>query len=238
MQSEWLMAEVLKLENITRTFAGPRADVRAVDDVCLSLAEGDFTAIVGPSGCGKSTLLLCAGGLLRPNSGRVTIDGQDPYSLTSDARARLRAQAVGFVFQQFHLVPFLSVRDNILAPAMALTGSSADAAGGRADELIEHFGLTSRRDHTPAALSSGERQRTALARALLNKPKLLLADEPTGNLDAENGQVVLQHLREFAAAGGAVLLVTHDTDAVAMAGTTIRLRDGRIVENEPAAVNA
>jgi len=232
------MAELLKLEHVVRTYAGPHADVRAVDDVSLSLSPGDFTAVVGPSGCGKSTLLLCAGGLLQPSSGRVAVDGRDPYALTNEQRAQLRAETIGFVFQQFHLVPFLSVRDNILAPAMALPDGTTQAATTRADELIDRFGLKSRRDHTPAALSSGERQRTALARALLNEPKLLLADEPTGNLDAENGRLVLQHLREFADAGGAVLLVTHDPEAVTMTGQTIRLRDGRLVEGEPVTVGA
>jgi putative ABC transport system ATP-binding protein len=174
-------------------------------------------------------MLLCSGGLLRPSSGQVKIVETDPYELTSDARAKLRAETIGFVFQQFHLVPFLSVRDNILAPAMALGTSILAEVAARADELIEHFGLTSRRDHTPGALSSGERQRTALARALLNKPRLILADEPTGNLDSENGERVLTHLREFADSGGGVLLVTHDEQAISKADNTVRLQDGRVV---------
>ena len=224
-----MMAALLQLENVGRQYAGPAGEVRALDGVSLALSPGQFTAVIGPSGCGKSTLLLCSGGLLSPSSGQVRIAETDPYALAADDRAKLRAEKIGFVFQQFHLVPFLSVRDNILAPAMALGAGVAADVAGRADELIEHFGLTSRRDHTPGALSSGERQRTALARALLNKPQLILADEPTGNLDTENGERVLTHLREFADSGGGVLLVTHDDHALAKADETIRLLDGRVV---------
>jgi putative ABC transport system ATP-binding protein len=224
------MQPILKLEHIGHTYAGQHDDVRALDDVSLQLDAGQFHAVVGPSGCGKSTLLLCAGGLLQPTSGTLSVTGVDPYALAGDARAKLRARAIGFVFQQFHLVPFLSVRDNVLAPMMALEDLATADVNARADALLERFGLTHRRDHLPAALSSGERQRTALARALLNQPKLLLADEPTGNLDSENAAIVLSHLREFSEAGGAVLLVTHDEQAVAKADTAIRLRDGRIVD--------
>lgn len=223
------MQPILKLEHVGHTYTDAQHDVRALDDVSLQLDAGQFHAVVGPSGCGKSTLLLCAGGLLQPTSGKVSVTGSDPYALAGDARAKLRARTIGFVFQQFHLVPFLSVRDNVLAPMMALDAPAADVTR-RADALLERFGLAPRRDHLPAALSSGERQRTALARALLNEPHLLLADEPTGNLDSENAAIVLTHLREFSEAGGAVLLVTHDEQAVAKADTAIRLRDGRIVD--------
>jgi putative ABC transport system ATP-binding protein len=223
------MQPILKLEHVGHTYAGQPNNVRAIDDVSLQLDPGQFHAVVGPSGCGKSTLLLCAGGLLQPTSGKVIVSGVEPYALAGDARAKLRARSIGFVFQQFHLVPFLSVRDNVLAPMMALDDPTPADLAARADALLERFGLSHRRDHLPAALSSGERQRTALARALLNEPKLLLADEPTGNLDSENAAIVLTHLREFAGAGGAVLLVTHDEQAVAKADTAIRLRGGRIV---------
>ena len=169
-------------------------------------------AVRGPSGCGKTTLLLTAGGLLRPDAGKVAVNGQELYALGDEARARIRAANIGFVFQQFHLVPYLSVRDNVLSAALALP--LADA-GKRAEQLLDELGLAHRSHHVPAELSTGERQRTALARALLHQPRLLLADEPTGNLDADNGRLVLAKLAEHAHAGGAVLLVTHDADAAA-----------------------
>ena len=220
---------LLELKNVCKTYTDSKSNVRAVDDVSLQIAGGDFVAVQGQSGCGKSTLLLTAGGLLKPDSGTVEIDGQDPYALSPDARAEFRASRIGFVFQQFHLVPYLSVLDNILAPAMAVSASGSDARG-RAMSLIERFGLQDRSHHVPAKLSSGERQRVAMARALLNEPVLLLADEPTGNLDHSNADTLLGYLAEFAADGGAVLLVTHDDRAVAHAAKSVHLQAGKIVE--------
>jgi len=168
-----------------------------------------------------------AGGLLRPDGGRVTLDGNDPYALSPDDRARWRSECVGFVFQQFHLVPYLTVLDNVLVPSLA---KGSGDAGERARDLIEHFGLTDRTDHVPAELSTGERQRVALARALLNRPKVVLADEPTGNLDGASAERVLGYLGEFAAGGGAVLLVTHDPRAAGYAHRTVRMADGRLID--------
>jgi ABC-type lipoprotein export system ATPase subunit len=161
-----------------------------------------------------------------PTAGRVSVDGQDPYALSSEARARFRASTLGFVFQQFHLVPYLSVMDNILAPSVALPAPDART---RAAELAERFGLTSRADHVPAELSVGERQRVALARALLNRPKVILADEPTGNLDGANAETVLGHLAAFAQDGGTVLLVTHDPRSTGYAQRTLHMEQGRLV---------
>jgi putative ABC transport system ATP-binding protein len=212
---------LLELEQITKTYrAGQAGEVRALAGISLSLAAGEFVAVQGPSGCGKTTLLLMAGGLLAPTAGRVRLNREDPYAMSADQRAGFRAQHLGFVFQQFHLVPFLSVLDNVLAPALAATVPDVRE---RAEELVAHFGLQSRRQHVPAELSTGERQRTALARALLNRPKLLLADEPTGNLDRENAGIVLEHLVRFSRAGGAVLLVSHDDHAVKHADRIIQL---------------
>ena len=216
---------VLALENICKTYrTGAAEPVQAVRNVSLHLAAGDFVAVRGPSGCGKSTLMLIAGGLLAPESGRVRVNDTDPYSLGGDARARFRSEQVGFVFQQFHLVPYLSVMENVLAPTVA-TGRNDTA---RARELVDRFGLSHRIHHVPAQLSTGERQRTALARALLNEPRLLLADEPTGNLDRESAETVLGYLADFAQEGGAVLLVTHDDRAAAVAGKSISIRDGEL----------
>jgi putative ABC transport system ATP-binding protein len=180
----------------------------------------------GPSGCGKTTLLLAAGALLQPTRGEVFLNGQNPYTLSPGQRARFRALNIGFVFQQFHLVPYLDVLDNILAARLAL-GPDASARE-RARELASQFGLLDRLHHVPAALSTGERQRVALARALLNRPQLLLADEPTGNLDEQNGQEVWRSLDEFAKGGGAVLLVTHEPQANARFSRVVTMHRGQL----------
>ncbi|MCL4108159.1 UNVERIFIED_CONTAM: hypothetical protein GTU68_066082 [Idotea baltica] len=220
----------LKLDNISKTYRSGRLSVDAVKGVSLSIAPGEFVAVQGPSGCGKSTLLLVAGGLLKPDSGRVTFTDQSMYAFNPNQRAAFRSQHLGFVFQQFHLIPYLSVLDNVLAPALA--GSSrgnANEMAARAEELTQDLGLTDRRLHMPNELSSGERQRTALARALLNRPAVLLADEPTGNLDSENSQIALGHMKQFAMNGGSVLMVTHDPQAVAAADRVVNIRDGQLI---------
>lgn len=216
---------MLEFENVSRKFRGPEGDVSALRDASLHIAPGELVAVQGPSGCGKTTLLLVAGTLLRPTQGDVLLDGQKPYALNANQRSIFRSRTVGFVFQQFHLVPYLSVRENVLAPSAALPSSDASS---RADELIKHFGLGHRAKHLPSQLSSGERQRTALARALLNRPKLILADEPTGNLDPESAEVVASYLSEFVRDGGAVLLVTHDARAAVYADRTLHMRAGEL----------
>jgi ABC-type lipoprotein export system ATPase subunit len=215
---------MLKIENCSRTWRGPQ-DVRALSGVSIEVRPGEFVAVHGPSGCGKTTLLLVAGGLLQPDSGRVTVGGEDLYALPPDRRARARAARIGFVFQQFHLLPYLDVLGNVLAPTLALRTDGAEA---RARELLDRLGLAPRMRHKPNELSAGEQQRTALARALLNKPGLLLADEPTGNLDEAAAEGVLGGLEEFARGGGAVLLVTHNPKAVARAGRAVRMENGAI----------
>lgn len=220
------MSALLQLENLGKSYSGPKNSVRAVHEVSLTVGAGEFVAVQGPSGCGKTTLLLASGALLQPSCGRVLLDGRDPYALSPAQRARFRAVNVGFVFQQFHLVPYLDVLDNILAPTLAL-GTNGNSRA-RALELAARFGLTDRLRHVPAALSTGERQRVALARALLNRPKLLLADEPTGNLDEKNGQIVLGCLAEFARNGAAVLVVTHALPAGNHAGRVVKMDGGGI----------
>ena len=217
------MMPILEIRDLAKHYPGPSGTVHALAGVSLQVAAGEFVAVQGPSGCGKSTLLLTAGGLLRPNAGQVQVAGQDPYALSPEARATFRAAHIGFVFQQFHLVPYLSIRENVLAPTLALAQPDARA---RATELIARFGLQDRQHHLPEQISVGERQRTALARALLNRPQLLLADEPTGNLDRDNAGVVLDALAEFARAGGAVLLVTHDRDAASRATRAVHMKNG------------
>ncbi len=219
------MNPVLEIRDLRKAYQGPKGTVQAVAGISLAVEAGEFVVVQGASGCGKTTLLLAAGGLLQPDTGQVRLNGQDLYTLSPGQRAQVRAANLGFVFQQFHLVPYLSVWDNVLAPALA--GHVPDTLQ-RAQELIGRFGLQDRAEHVPAELSTGERQRTALARALLNHPRLLLADEPTGNLDQENGQVVLTCLSEFASQGGAVLLVTHDPALAQHARRVLRLKEGRL----------
>jgi ABC-type lipoprotein export system ATPase subunit len=206
----------LVLDRIAKQYRGPDGQVTALGDFSLEVSAGEFVAVRGPSGCGKTTLLLIAGGLLAPDSGSVLVDGEDLYARSVEERARYRSLKLGFVFQQFHLVPYLSVINNVLTAAMPIVNgerSGASRTRERAEQLIDRFGLTQRKNHVPGQLSTGERQRTALARALLNEPMLLLADEPTGNLDRDNADAVLAHLKEFTGQGGAVLLVTHDEEA-------------------------
>ncbi len=219
------MSTVLAINQLGKSFPSAAGEVHAVRDVSLEIAAGELVALRGPSGCGKSTLLMAAGGLLEPTSGSVEINGTDLYSLGQDGRAQFRAENIGFVFQQFHLIPYLDVRDNILAASLA----TARAEGERVDELLEIFGLQQRAHHVPAALSTGEKQRTAMARALLNNPKLILADEPTGNLDQDNAEALLEQLSGFSGKGGAVLLVTHDARVDDHAGRTIEISDGNLV---------
>ena len=218
----------LQTTDLKKTFQTRDGEVSAVDTVSFELQPGDFMALHGPSGCGKSTLLLMAGALMSPDSGNVTVSGQDPYSLGPDQRAAFRAERIGFVFQQFHLIPFLDVLDNILVGDLASNGST-NSFQSSAEKLLDRFQLSHRKHHTPSALSVGEQQRVALARALLRSPRLVLADEPTGNLDTENSKIILDHLSEFASDGGAVLMVTHDDRAKAAANRSLELKDGKIV---------
>ncbi len=216
----------LELRGISKSYQRGSQAVAALEHVSLAVHAGEFVAISGSSGCGKTTLLLIAGGLLSPTNGQVLVNGQHPYELAPEPRAIFRARNVGFIFQQFHLVPYLTVLENVMAPAVA---TGLQAARGRANELIERCGLGHRRTHLPAELSTGERQRTAIARALLNRPKLLLADEPTGNLDQDNAATVLQHLSDFAAEGGAVLLVSHDPQVSRKVQRMVRMESGRLL---------
>jgi ABC-type lipoprotein export system ATPase subunit len=220
----------LELSDVHKTYHGPKGSVEVLKGVSLKLESGEFVALRGPSGSGKSTLLWIAGALMTPESGIVVVDGQDIYGLSPEGRARERASKIGFVFQQFHLVPYLTVRENVIAATLASGNGDTSDWGRRADELIDQLGIGPRRDHVPSQLSSGERQRTALARALLRGPKLLLADEPTGNLDGENAQGVLDEMARFANAGGAVFLVTHSDQAANSAKRVLAMQDGQVKE--------
>ena len=219
---------MLSVRNVSKSYPRRRGSVRALDDVSLDVGAGELVVVHGPSGCGKTTLLLAAGGLLAPDAGQVNVDGQSPYQLGPDARAAFRATTIGFVFQQFYLIPYLNVRDNILAPAGA--ANIRTDIKSRAAELIQRFKLEHRARHMPSQLSTGERQRTALARALLNQPSIILADEPTGNLDEKNAEIVLSYLTASVKEGGAVLLVSHDARTTEYATRVLSMDGGRIVD--------
>jgi ABC-type lipoprotein export system ATPase subunit len=203
--------------------------VRAVDAVELEVASGETVAVMGPSGCGKSTLLHLLGGLERPSAGEVWLAGRRIDELSEKALARLRRHAIGFVFQAFHLMDELTAVENIELPAL-LAGGPPRAARRRAAELLERVGLNDRAGHLPSALSGGERQRVAIARALSNDPLVVLADEPTGNLDSAATLDVLRLLDSLRSAGQTLLIVTHDTRIAATADRLISMRDGAFVE--------
>lgn len=212
-------------ENISKIYRRRSGEVRALDDVSLEVGAGEFVVIRGPSGSGKTTLLLTIGAMLRPTAGRMLIDGQDIYAMGDRNRAAFRAGHIGFVFQMFHLVPYLTVTENVLLTAAAGTDGSARAY---ARELLGWLGMSAREDHKPAELSAGERQRVALARAMVVRPRLILADEPTGNLDPDNAAEVFGHLSEFHQGGGTVIVVTHGTAADQYANRVCKLSNGRV----------
>jgi ABC-type lipoprotein export system ATPase subunit len=220
---------MLNMDTVTKIYFSRRGNVVALEAVSLRINPGEFVAVQGPSGCGKTTLLLAAGGLLVPDEGTVEINGISIYGMQPDERALYRASQIGFVFQQFHLIPYLTVLENVLVPSITAQEPDADS---RAHELLERLNMTGRLHHLPSELSTGERQRTAMARALLNNPRLLLADEPTGNLDSDNADIVLSVFEEFALSGGAVLLVTHDDGVARIARKTVKLREGKIIRDK------
>ena len=220
-----MINRMLELKNISKTFNIKNGEVNALQDVNLTVSQGDFLVIRGPSGCGKTTLLLIAGCLLKPTGGQVILNDLDPYNLKMEQVDRLRSGTIGFVFQQYHLIPYLSVRDNIISPVLA---SSQPVSPGRVDELIRHFGLEERSAHLPYQLSTGEKQRTALARALFNKPGIILADEPTGNLDEENAVIIYSYLKQYVSEGGSALLVSHDSMASDYGTKVLNMSNGRI----------
>lgn len=217
---------MIHLEGIGKTYRTPGAAIDALVGVNLEIPAGQFVVVRGPSGCGKTTLLSLIGGLATPTVGRVRVEGEDLGAMSPERRAAFRAHHIGFVFQTFHLLPYLSVWRNV---ALAAIPGDAASAEDRARELLARFGLEHRLEHRPGELSTGECQRVAIARALLNKPSLLLADEPTGNLDSENACAVLDLIAGFHREGGTVVLVTHEEWIADRAQRAIVLREGRIV---------
>ena len=223
---------VLHSQSLSRTYRSGGRDLTVLKDITFSLEPGGFLAILGPSGSGKTTLLGLLAGLDRPSAGSVYLDGQELGSLTEDQRARLRGEKIGFVFQAFQLIPTLTAQENIQVP-LELRGDAR--ASARARELLERVGLSGRGHHYPAQLSGGEQQRVALARGFSSRPRVLFADEPTGNLDAATGATIIDLMVELNRdLGTTLVLVTHDLDLAARARRTIRLADGRVVADTAA----
>ncbi|GAB5390166.1 MAG: ABC transporter ATP-binding protein [Alphaproteobacteria bacterium] len=220
----------LEMQNLRRVYQLGGGDVAALDGVSLQIRQGELVAIMGPSGSGKSTLLNQIGCLDRPTEGTCLIGGQDTAHLDDDALSALRLEQLGFVFQSFHLLPQLSVEENIALP-LIYKGENRSDALARASELAALVNLSDRMDHRPSELSGGQQQRVAIARALVNDPPILLADEPTGNLDSATGEAVMAMLERLNRQGKTLIIVTHTPEVAARARRVITLRDGRIEQD-------
>ena len=220
--------EILKVENLTKTYGSGENLVNAVDDVSFSVEKGEFVAIVGASGSGKSTLLHLIGGVDRPTSGKIFVDGNDISKMNDDKLAVFRRRQVGIVYQFYNLIPILTVEENITLPC-DLDGRGVDRA--RLEMILDSFGLRARRKHLPNQLSGGQQQRTSIARALINNPSLVLADEPTGNLDSKSSEEVMSILKMCNQSyGQTVIMITHNLDIAKQADRIITISDGKIVE--------
>ncbi|HUB39434.1 MAG TPA: ABC transporter ATP-binding protein [Streptosporangiaceae bacterium] len=228
--SETMNQSMLRARGLRKEYGREASLVRAVDGVDVDVPAGETLAVMGPSGCGKSTLLHLLGGLDRPSAGEIWLDGQRIDQMSERGMAALRRDAVGFVFQAFHLMDELTAVENIELPAL-LAGRSPRAARRRATELLDQVGLADRARHLPAQLSGGQRQRVAIARALANSPRVVLADEPTGNLDSEATLDVLQLFESLHEAGQTLVIVTHDARIAATADRLISMRDGAFVDD-------
>ena len=219
---------MITLENINKTFYTDEIETHALEDINLTIKAGEFAAIMGPSGCGKSTMLNIMGLLDTPTSGSVIIDSVRADRMSDKDMARMRNQKLGFIFQSFHLIPSLNVLDNVLLPMLYRRGSSSSENKKRALEIIEQVGLTHRLNHFPAQLSGGQCQRVAIARALIGEPKVILADEPTGNLDSKMGVEIMDILTGLNREGVTIVMVTHDEGLAKETGRIIRLFDGEL----------
>ncbi len=218
---------IIRLDRVSRTYEMGRLAVHALSDISLTVGDGEFLAIVGPSGSGKSTMMNIIGCLDRPSSGQYVLAGTPVAQLDDDGLARVRSRTIGFVFQSYNLLPRASALDNVMTPLLYQNVSRRDRTA-RARAALERLGLGDRFDHEPSELSGGQQQRVAIARAIVTNPALLLADEPTGNLDSASGLEVMAVLRELNATGRTIVLITHDSDVASEASRQIHLHDGRI----------
>jgi len=216
------------MDSVSKKYLHRGQYVTALDNASVTIAKGDFVSLVGPSGSGKSTLLLMLGGMLSPSSGQVFLDGQSLYTLSPNGRAELRRQKLGFVFQTFNLIPYLTALENVQVP-LYLAGIEPAAQQEQAAALLERLGLGERLHHKPCELSVGQQQRVALARMLANDPAVVLADEPTGNLDPDTSRQIIEFFEEINDEGKTIVMVTHDPRAAERARRTLRLADGQIL---------
>lgn len=231
------MSTILRTENLTKAYKVGKLDVQALRGVSLDIEEGEFVAIMGPSGCGKSTLLHLLGGLLSPTSGKIIIDNEDLSKVTDAQRTDIRRRKIGFVFQRFNLFPTLTAEGNLKLAEKIHTGNGS-ANSDKRREVLRLLKLEDKIHHKPLELSGGEQQRVALARAVVNNPAIILADEPTGNLDTENSQIVLDMFKELNAKfNQTIIMITHNPEAAAVCSRTIRMRDGLVVD-EAGAISA
>jgi putative ABC transport system ATP-binding protein len=220
--------DILKVERLCKIYGKGEAQVNALKDVSLSIKKGEFTAVVGESGSGKSTLLNCIGGLDNPTSGKVFLDGEDIFAMKEQKRTIFRRKNIGFIFQSFQLVPELTVEQNIVFPIL-LDYQKPDQAA--VNEILEVLGLTERRKHLPSQLSGGQQQRVAIGRALVTKPMLILADEPTGNLDSKNSQDVMELLMKAARRyQQTILMITHNVNLTSSVDRVLRVADGVLTD--------
>jgi len=219
---------MIAVNDVTKSYIIGGNQVNALHDVSLEISEGDFMAVTGPSGSGKSTLLYTLGGLLTPNTGRVLVNESDIYSLNQRMRAKFRRDNVGFIFQTFELIPYLTALENVMLP-LSIDGVSGWEQEDRAYDSLEKVGLDERADHKPTELSGGEQQRVAVARGLVNEPKILLADEPTGNLDQKTGDGIMGLLSDLNGEGQTIVFVTHDQSRTVIANKVIGMIDGGIM---------
>jgi putative ABC transport system ATP-binding protein len=220
---------MIKIENISKKYNGRGNSVVALNEVSLSIENGEFISIVGPSGSGKTTLLLCMGGLIHPSVGKVDIDGASIYDMDIKERATFRLRNLGFVFQTFNLIPYLTALENVQIP-LSLAGTANGNQTERATELLEKLGLGDRLNHKPRELSIGQQQRVAIARALANNPKIIMADEPTGNLDPNTTNETVAYLNLLNQTGITIVMVTHNPGVAESAQRTLKLVDGRLIE--------
>ncbi len=224
------MNTILRTENLAKSYKIGKIEVPALRGVTLSIAKGEFVAIMGPSGCGKSTLLHLLGGLLSPTGGSIQIDGEDISKVTDAQRTDIRRRKIGFVFQRFNLFPTLSAEGNLKLAEKIHSGNGGSAANRH--DILRMLKLEDKMHHKPLELSGGEQQRVALARAVINSPAIILADEPTGNLDTENSEIVLNMFRELNRKfGQTIIMITHNPEAAAVCSRIIKMRDGNIVED-------
>ena len=223
---------VLRIGGVRKTFEAEQAPVRALRGLDFEMQRGQFVAVMGPSGCGKSTMLNLIAGLDAVDEGTVVLDGEQIHAMDEDELARMRRRHIGIVFQFFNLLEGMTVLENVALPAM-IAGLKRKPAETRARDLLDLLGLSDKAKQLPGVLSGGQRQRLAIARALANEPTLVLADEPTGALDSDGGQEILELFRRLHAEGQTILMVTHDDEVAAAADRTVRMRDGKVEAPEP-----